>query len=172
MESNSLKLINTQDNTIKNFDSTYKSEPKIFIHHDVCKINQNTYVTVDEYIQYDINYLLITLHKDGDQIILGRYLKEGHNILVSNRNENILLYYADYDYDTHSLSRIIKVINLYDIINDMTYSVTEKKALEIFDPNLSTEYLLNPEGSLVNYNAINNQKKFKKGISRFTYYGD
>ena len=172
MENNSLKLVDTRNNTINSFDSFYKSEPKLYMHHDTCKINENTNVTVDEYIQYDIHYLLITLNKNGEPIIIGRYLKESKNILVSYKNHNILLYYADYNHDSNSLSKIFKVINLYDVFEDISYCVTEKQALEIFDPSINTNYLIDPDGSLVNYNVVNNQKKLKRGISRFSYYGD
>lgn len=172
MNNESLKLIKIKSKPRDYLCDTYISEPKLYMHHDGCKISEEIFVTVDEYIQYDINYLLITLHKNGKKIIVGRYLKEGRNILVSYKNGNIMLYYADYNYNTYSLSKIIKVINLYDIVNDMSYAVTEKEALELFDSNLSTDNLAYPNASLVEYNEVNNQKKIKKGINRFTYYGD
>lgn len=150
----------------------YESEPELFLIHDGCKINDNVYVTVNEYIQFDQNYFDVVLHKNSDEIIIGRYLKEFKNIMASYNDGKIILYFVEYDYIKNSLSKIIKIINLYNIADDMSYSLTEKEALNLFDKSIIADDLLEPDNMITDYNINNKQKTLKKGISRFTYYGD
>lgn len=155
-----------------NIHGNYESEPEFFITHDGCKIDNNTYIRVDEYIQYEQNYFDIILHKEEKEIIIGRYLKDFKNIMVAHKNNKILFYYAEYAHSDERIMNIVKIINLYNLEDDVFYSVTEKEALNLFDSSISDEYLQTPDDRLLNYNINNKQKTMKKGISRFCYYGD
>lgn len=169
---NNLKLIKPLKKSNPNIHGTYEIEPELFLIHDGCIIDEKNYISINEYIQYDVNYFDIILHKGDNDIILGRYLKDFKNIMAAYKDNKILLYYADYNYSDSNLSKIIKVINLYNIEDDVFYSLTEKEALNVFDSEISTQYLIDPDNRLIEYNIDNKQKTLKKGISRFSYYGD
>ena len=149
-----------------------KVEPKLFLNHDGCVIDENTYVTVDEYTQYDEYYFDILLHKENDIIPLGRYIKESKLILTAYKDKKILIYYADFDPVNGGLNRIVKVVNLYNIDDDMFYNLTEEEALKLFDESIDSSHLYTPEGKLVEFSVDKKQRVLSSGINRFSYYGD
>ena len=171
MKDNEFKLLVSKNNN-PDVHGTYKSEPKLYLNHDGCRIDEDTYVTVDEYTHYDHLYYLVTLHKKDKSVILGRYIKLHNNLMVSYKDGKILLYSVEFDYRSQTLTSIVKVFNLYNLEDDMSYVLTEKQALHLFDPTLNDKDLKTPDEYLVDYNIANNQKKKDKGLARFSYYGD
>ena len=160
----------------------YKDEPLIWNvktdaninpklkYRDEYVIDEKTKVVVEQYSQFDVEFYDIDLIKNGEEFFLGRYLKN-KKIRVAYNNGKLLIYYGLYNQETNEFDKVTKVINLYNIEDVMAYPVTEEDALTLFNPSWTLEELINPDGSLVDYNANNKQRK-TKNLSRFSYYGD
>ena len=50
--------------------------------------------------------------------------------------------YCDNVVNVNGQVEIIKVLSLYDILDDTFYSCTEKEALELFDKDVESKYLI------------------------------
>ena len=133
------------------------------------KIDENNKVSVKQFSQYGEEFYDITLIKNNDtELFLGRYLRHIHNIRIGYNNGRILIYYGKFDENTKKYSIITKVINLYDMEDGISYVGTEKELLNIFNPDLGTDELINPDGSVLQYNIDNKQEK-TKNLARFSY---
>lgn len=133
-------------------------------------IDDNIKVIVELFCQYDVYFYDITLIKNNEEKFLGRYLKD-NKLRVAYNDNKLLIYYGLYNDETAKFDRVIKVINLYNVEDDMFYSVAEEEALKLFNPNWTHEELLNPDGRLAVYTENNKQDK-TKNLIRFSYYGD
>ena len=171
-ESNSygnIVMFDKEEPAIWNGKTDANLDPKIK-DKDELIIDDDTKVIVELFCQYDVYFYDITLIKNNNEIFIGRYLKE-NKLRVAYNNGKLLIYYGLYNEKTLNYDRVTKVINLYNIEDDMSYPVTEGEALKLFNSNWTMEELLDESGSLIDYNANNKQSK-TKDLSRFSYYGD
>ena len=153
---------------------TYKGDnvtPPVLKDEAEYEIDEKTKVVVKKSSQFDVEFYDIYVKVADEERFLGRYLRETQNLRIGYNNGKILIYYGNYDRDTQKFSKVTKVINLYNVEDDMFYPVREAEALRMFNPELTLDELLTPDGSLVYYNADNKRDK-TKNLDRFSYYGD
>ena len=119
------------DNSIKMLE-----EPKKIM------IDDKNYIKISKYQKRDtIFYDVIFINLDKEKFI-GRY-KDFNNMNVSYKDSKILVFSQDVD------NFIIKVHTLYDILDDINYSLSEIEALKVFDSSIDSSKLINKEKSIV-----------------------
>ena len=118
---NKVKLIYTIDNI--------KISEEINIKINLCEKRGNRF--------YDVVFYL----KDKE-ILLGRFDKEENKVCAKYKDGKILIYNNKFNKHTNQME-IIKVLSLYEIVDDTFYSCTEEEALNIFDKSIDASYLKN-----------------------------
>lgn len=76
--------------------------------------------------------------------------------MVKYKNDKLLIYSGVYNREINDYDAI-KVFKLYNINDDMFYSLTEKEALETFDSSITTDKLKTPNRNI----CINTNEKRK-----------
>ena len=116
------------------------NKPKLKYEPDILNIGKDLYVSVAEYQKRGDSFFDIILHNKEKEIFIGRYSTDLHNINVMYNNGTILVYSRQFIKERNN-NFIVKVHSLYDILDDVHYSLTEEEALTLFDPQLDTTFL-------------------------------
>lgn len=90
-------------------------------------------------------YYDVVLSNNGKEIFIGHYSNEYDNIKVSLNNGNLLIYSLK---SNKKGENSVKVLDLYNIEDDLHYSVTEKEALDIFDSSLKVSNLKDGDNNI------------------------
>ena len=108
------------------------------------KISDNLIIEKCLYQTTGNTFYEVVLKTDKNEIFIGRFTKELNNLRVTYNNGKILVYYDNFIQEERQM-KVIKVLSLYDILDDIFYSCTEEEALNIFNPNIDTNYLEDPD---------------------------
>lgn len=100
---------------------------------------------------------MTTLTINRKTMCLGKYDKEFDNIKAKYKNGKIMLYHSQLNNDDE---QIIKVLSLFELIEESFYSCTEEESLNEFDKSLDTSYLKNKDGFV--YSPRLNNVRVKK----------
>lgn len=114
--------------------------PKLKYNPDIIKIDDNNFISISEYTLKLNTFFDVIFNNNGKEIFVGRYMKEFENIGALYNHGKILVYTYKYISEKYK-DYIVKVHTLYDILDDFHYITTEENALEIFDPEISKDYL-------------------------------
>ena len=117
------------------------------------KVENEDYNIVKIYFKARNEYyydIILRARNAKSDIFLGRYMKEYRKYRIDNgkeitdlgkvyfwyKNDKILIFTRD-----PVNNNIYRVLSLYNIIDDISYNVTEREALKIFDETLTSDYL-------------------------------
>lgn len=118
--------------------------PKLLYDKDIIKIGENAKISIGTYEKRRDIFHDVILELNEKEIFLGRFLKDEKTITVKYNDGKILIGYEEFKKEVEEM-RIIKVLTLYEMVDDTFYSCSEKDALNIFNPNLSDAYLKDKE---------------------------
>ncbi len=122
--------------------SIYKA--KLIYEPEIIKINDNNYIKVSQYSYRNNTYYEVIFNNNGKDIFIGKYDTENQAVNAKYNNGKILIYTYDYVGENHNLG-ITKVLNLYDVLDETFFCVTEEEALCIFDDNIDSSNLKNKD---------------------------
>lgn len=134
--------------------------PKALGSPEIYKINDNNFIKSQLFQKRGDVFYDISFYNNGKEIFIGRFNKELYNLKFSYNNEKILLFYETFNSKKNKMD-IIKVVSLYDVLDDTFIATTEEEALNIFDSNLDTAYLIDRDNFIFN-SDIEKKKKLKK----------
>ncbi|MBQ2946798.1 MAG: hypothetical protein IJE04_02990 [Bacilli bacterium] len=118
--------------------------PKLLYDKDIIKIGENAKISIGTYEKRRDVFYDVILELNEKEIFLGRFLKDEKTLTVKYNNGKILIGYEEFKKEVEEM-RIIKVLTLYEMVDDTFYSCSEKDALNIFNSNLSDAYLKDKE---------------------------
>lgn len=110
------------------------------------KISEDAYINISLYKNRNSMFYDIVLNLNNKEKFLGRFNNE--NMVKSKYKDGKILIYCDNTITEKEEPVIIKVLSLYEIVDDTFYSCTEEEALNLFDKNINTNYLINKNNSL------------------------
>ena len=122
--------------------------PKLIGSKDILKIGNNLTVEKGLYEKRGNRFYDIVLKTNEEVIFLGRFNKEQNSIDIEYKDGKILICQRKFDND-NQVFKVIKVLSLYEILDQTFYSCTEREALNIFDPSIDTSNLINGDNSIV-----------------------
>ena len=135
------------------------NEEKIKWEPEIIKIDENNYIKKIDFEKRGNSFSDVIFNNNGKEIFVGRYILDTKNIKVLYREGKILVY-SDKFIDGKGM-KITKVYTLYDILDDVCYSMSEKDLIKIFDPVLDDSYLENPN-KLSIYNDVEKRHRLSK----------
>lgn len=111
------------------------------------RINDKNFINTQLYRKKTYSFYDVILNKNGKEVFIGRFDKENDFIQTKYNNGKILVYYDKFDNSTGKL-QVIEVLALFDMLDELVYACTEEEALSIFDKNIDTSYLKNPDRNI------------------------
>ena len=132
--------------------------PKI-ISKNILRISDTVWIEKSLYEKRGYKFYDIELSLNSNKIFLGRFSKDYNDLDVKYNEGKILICNTKFDFESKKIV-IIKVLDLYDMSDDMFYCTTEQEALNIFDSNIDTSYLTNKNKFIVR-NDIEKKKKLR-----------
>ena len=126
---------------------------------ETIKISENAFINVSLYQKRNAVFYDVVLNLNGKEIFLGRVSQSEKKLIVKYKDGKILLAYKSHINDDEGM-KIIKVLSLYEIVDDTFYSCTEKEALNIFDSSLDDSFL-KEENSLMHRADIEKKKRLR-----------
>lgn len=135
-------------NNNKNIKNTYidKIDDQLLVRYTIIKVKN------DEFIE-------ISLFNSDIEIFIGRFPKENYKLEMKYLNDNLIFYYINFIRNINQL-KAIKVLALYNILDDTFYAVTEKDALNLFDNKIDTSYLID-KNNLIIRSDIEKKKRLR-----------
>ncbi len=118
--------------------------PKLLYPKDIIKIGENAQINIGTYEKRRDVFQDVILELNNKEIFLGRFNKDENKLIVKYKDGKILIGYQEFKKETEDM-RIIKVLSLYEMLDDTFISCTEKEALNMFDPNIDDSYLKNKD---------------------------
>ena len=118
--------------------------PKLLYPKDIIKIGENAQINIGTYEKRRDVFQDVILDLNGKEIFLGRFNKDENQLIVKYKDGKILIGYQEFKKETEDM-RIIKVLSLYEMLDDTFISCSEKQALNMFDPNIDDSYLKNKD---------------------------
>lgn len=134
--------------------------PRLLEEPTIIKIGDTSYVKVCFYEKRNTKYYDVILNIDNKETFLGRFVKEFYKIKIKQKDGRILIYNDRINASKKSYE-IIKVLGLYDILDDVFYSCTEEEALNLFDNKLETNFLEN-KNNLIVRSDVEKRKRFNE----------
>lgn len=116
------------------------NEEKIKWEPQIIKIDEKNYIKKIDLEKRNNNFSDVIFNNCGKEIFIGRYECGTKNIKVLYKDGRILVY-SDQFIEEKKKLQITNVHTLYDIVDDVCYSMKEDELLKIFDDNLDTSYL-------------------------------
>ena len=126
---------------------------------ETIKISENAFINVSLYQKRNSVFYDVVLNLNGKEIFLGRVPQSEKKLIVKYKDGKILLAYKSHINDDEGM-KIIKVLSLYEIVDDTFYSCTEKEALNIFDSSLDDSFL-EEENSLIHRTDLEKKKRLR-----------
>ena len=146
---------------MENNNITQSYSPIVSFKPRLIEINENSYIQQQEFIERGNHFYDIYLITSNKKIFLGRFYKTEDIFEVKYNEGKIVICYIKY-IEKEKCVNVVKVVSLYDIVDDITYSSSEKEALNIFDNSLNSNYLKNPDKLLCGDSELKSKKKIKK----------
>ena len=133
--------------------------PKLLYPKDIIKIGENAQISIGTYEKRRDVFQDVILDLNGKEIFLGRFNKDENQLIVKYKDGKILIGYQEFKKETEDM-RIIKVLSLYEMLDDTFISCTEKEALNMFDPSIDDTYLKNKD-ALMHRADIERKKRLR-----------
>lgn len=133
--------------------------PKLLYTKEIIEIGENAKISIGTYEKRRDIFQDVVLELNNKEIFLGRFNKEENKLIVKYNNGKILIGNEEFKQEVQEM-RIIKVLSLYDMLDDTFYSCTEKEALNMFDSNIDSEYLKNKD-ALMHRTDIEKKKRLR-----------
>ena len=133
--------------------------PKLLYPKDIIKIGENAQISIGTYSKRNNTFQDVILELNGKEIFLGRFNKEEDSLAIKYNDGKILMGYQTFKKETGDM-RIIKVLSLYEMLDDTFISCTEKEALNMFDSNIDDSYLKNKD-ALIHRSDIEKKKRLR-----------
>ena len=122
-------------------------------------IGENAFINISLYQKRNDVFYDVVFNLNGKEIFLGRVPQSEKKLIVKYKDGKILLAYKGHINEIEGM-KIIKVLSLYEILDDTFYSCTEKEALNIFDSSLDDSFL-KEENSLMHRADIEKKKRLR-----------
>lgn len=126
---------------------------------ETIKISEVAFINVSLYQKRNAVFYDVVLNLNGKEIFLGRVPHIEKKLIVKYKDGKILLAYKSHINELEGM-KIIKVLSLYEILDDTFYSCTEKEALNIFDSSLDDSFL-QEENSLMHRVDLEKKKRLR-----------
>ena len=123
------------------------NEIKLIYNINTLKISEDAFIKIDLIEKRGNKFFDVILTLKEREIFLGRFDKTIDKINAKYKDDKILIFYEEYTKETEKME-IIKILSLYEIIDDMFYSCSEKEALELFDKNIDSSYLKDKDNKI------------------------
>lgn len=133
--------------------------PKLLYKKDIIKIGENAQITIGTYEKRRDVFQDVVLELDGKEIFLGRFNKDENMLTVKYKDGKILIGYQEFKKEVEDM-RIIKVLSLYEMLDDTFISCSENEALNMFDPSIDNTYLKNKD-ALMHRADIEKKKRLR-----------
>ena len=133
--------------------------PKLLYPKDIIEIGEKARITVGTYEKRRDVFQDVILELSGKEIFLGRFIKDEKLLTVKYNDGKILIGYNEFKKEVEDM-RIIKVLSLYEIVDDTFISCTENEALNMFDNNIDDTYLKNKD-ALMHRADIEKRKRLR-----------
>ena len=122
------------------------NEEKIKWEPLIIKIDEKNYIKKIDLEKRGNSFCDIVFNNCGKEIFIGRYESDSKNIKVLYKNGRILVYSDKF---IKEKMQITDVHTLYDIADDVCYSMNESELLNLFDSELDSSYLKNTNKLIV-----------------------
>lgn len=136
------------------------SEEKIKWEPEIIKINEQNYIKKIELEKRGNSFCDIIFNNSGKEIFIGRYENESKNIKVLYKAGRILVYSDEFIKEKEKV-QVTQVHTLYDIVDDVCYSMKEGELLNLFDSNIDQTYL-KKNNKLVVRSDVEKKRRLKK----------
>ena len=134
--------MNNNDNLNTLFCGYDTSDTKFFLHSKLA-INSEAFVQINDCEKRGNKFLDVIFNFNGKEFFLGRFNKTFDKLSVKYKDGKIIIFYEEISKQTNQME-IVEILSLYEIIDDMFYSCTQKEALELFDKLIDSSHLKNP----------------------------
>lgn len=114
--------------------------PKLLCPKDVMKIGESAQITIGTYQKRLNVYQDVVLELKDKEIFLGRFVTEEDKLVVRYKDGKILV---GREKQENNVTKITKVLTLYEVVDDMFYSCSELEALNLFDSSIDSTHLQN-----------------------------
>ena len=118
----------------------YNNKEKIKWEPEIIKIDDNNFIKKIDLEKRGNSFCDIVFNNCGKEIFIGRYESDSQNVKVLYKNGRILVYSDQFIREKEKVY-ITDVHTLYDIVDDVCYSMKESDLLKLFDPELDVSYL-------------------------------
>lgn len=116
------------------------NEEKIKWEPQIIKIDEKNYIKKIDLEKRNNNFSDVIFYNCGKEIFIGRYECDTKNIKILYKDGRILVYSDQFIEEKNGL-QITNVHTLYDVVDDVCYSMKEDELLKTFDVNLDASYL-------------------------------
>lgn len=133
--------------------------PKLIDAIEITKIGKNSHIGVGLYEKRNNKFYDVVLKLNDKEIFIGRFNKEFNKLRVKYADGKILVYYDEFSKQSNKME-IIKVLSLYDILDNTFYSCTEIEALELFDKDINSSNLKDKD-NYIRHSDCEKRKRLK-----------
>lgn len=133
--------------------------PKLLYKKQIIEIGETAKISIGTYKKRNDVFQDVVLELNNNEFFLGRFLKSENLLTVKYKDGKILIGYEEFKQDTQDM-RIIKVLSLYEMLDDTFIFCTEKEALNMFDSNIDDTYLKNKE-ALMHREDLEKRKRLR-----------
>lgn len=120
--------------------------PRLLGPVDEIKIGESATIEKGLYEKRGNQFYDIKLKLQDKEIFLGRFNKTFDRINTKYKDGKILIFNEKFINDG---MKIVIVLSLYDIADDIFYSCTEEEAIQIFDPSIDCSNLKNKNRNIL-----------------------
>lgn len=121
---------------------------KLLYPFEIINISEKALIKVGLYEKRGNLFYDVIFELNDKYIFLGRFDKTHNSFKVKYNDGKILICYEEFKNQEKEM-KIIKVLSLYEIVDDTFYSCTEEEALELFNENLDSSYLKNKKNKIL-----------------------
>ena len=122
------------------------NEEKLKCEPEIIKIDDNNFIKKIDLEKRGNSFCDIVFNNCGKEIFIGRYESDSQNVKLLYKNGRILVYSDKF---IKEKMQITDVHTLYDIADDVCYSMNESELLNLFDSELDSSYLKNTNKLIV-----------------------
>ncbi len=131
--------------------------PKLLNGKNIIKISDNSWIEKNLYEKRGDKYYEVLLYLDGKEIFIGKFNKDDYTLDVKYNNGKIIVLNTAFNDSTSSFD-IVKVLSLYDILDDTFYCSEEEEALALFDDKLDSSHLKDKNKYMIRVDIEKNRR--------------
>ena len=124
------------------------------------KIDNNNFIKKTDIEKRGNIFADVVFNNNGKEVFIGRYNNDCQNIKVLYNNGKILVYSNKFIKEKNAM-HITAVHTLYDLLDDVCYSMSEEELLKTFDSTLDASYL-NKSNKLIVRSDVEKRHRLKK----------